>query len=338
MEATTDMCVTRRAVIDPLRLCHLRCDFCYYLHGDMESVRPWSDVRDELRKHAERGSTAVDVTGGEPLRYPEIADLVAECRQLNLSVRIITSLIAPPRVVGQVLDAGVNGFLVSCHGSTPQTHDAVTHIRNARSIQHERLNQILGESAIDLNYVMVRRNQDEIERFAAYCQVWNPRVVNFINFNPHYQWRQRPETAGLVVDLRVAGPQLDAAIDVLEEKQIGVNVRYFPMCAIREDHRKNVCNDLHVPFDSGEWNNAIPKLTTESAGKYGARLSQSNEEKGAPCSQCDLQWICGGANRHWHAASREKFGEQLVAIELPQDANRRDWMHYRRHNTAGMVP
>lgn len=329
--------VTKRAVIDPLRLCHLRCDFCYYLHGDMQSVRPWEDVRTELHRHAQRGSAAVDVTGGEPLRYPQIAELVAECKQLELSVRIISSLIAPSRVVADVLDAGVDGFLVSCHGSTPATHDAITHIRNGRSIQHERLNQIFGEATIDLNYVMVHRNQDEIERFASYCQVWKPRVVNFINFNPHYQWRQNPQSIELIVDLSVAGPQLDTAIDVLEDKAVGVNVRYFPLCALRQDHWRNACNDLHVAFDTGEWSNAIPQLSHESAIAYGKRLTNANEEKGEPCCSCDLQWICGGANKHWHQASRQKFGEQLDPVMLAGEIDRRDAMVYRRTNRLGMI-
>lgn len=329
--------VTRRAVIDPLRLCHLRCDFCYYLHGDMQSVRPWPEVRDELRRHAERDCTAVDVTGGEPLRYPQITELVAECKSLGMSVRVISSLIAAPGVVEQAIKAGVDGFLVSCHGSTAVTHDAIVHVTNARAIQHQRLEQLAGRAVIDLNYVIVSANQDEIERFATYCQAWHPRIVNFINFNPHYEWRKRPETASLVADLRLAGPQLDAAIDVLESVGIGVNVRYYPMCAVSERHRKNICNDLHVPFDSGEWNNAIASFRTATAYQYGFKLSQANEEKGDPCNRCDLQWICGGANRHWHQASRQTHGEQLVAINLPADIDRRDWYHYRRNNALGMA-
>lgn len=329
---------TFRAVLDPLRLCHLRCDFCYYLHGDMQSVRPMDEMKREIASHAARGCTAVDVTGGEPLRYPWIADLVQECKTAGLSVRIISSLIAAPSVVEAALDAGVDGFLVSAHGASAETHDAITHIKQGRSIQHQRLEQIICRATIDFNYVMVRRNQVEIDRFAAYCQAWNPRLVNFINFNPHYQWRSRPETSDLVVNLHVAAPQLAVAIDVLEAAGIGVNVRYFPFCALAERHWKNVCNDLHVAFDTGEWNNAIPQLTSESAMDYGRRLSVANEEKGEPCNRCDLQWICGGANRHWHQASHSQYGEQLVAQPIAADIDRRDAMFYRRRNPARCIP
>lgn len=334
--------VTRRAVIDPLRLCHLRCDFCYYLHGDLDSVRDWTDVRAEIGRHAARGSVAVDMTGGEPLRYPWIADLVRECRAFGLSVRIISSLVAAPSVVSGVIDAGVDGFLVSLHGARAATHDAIVHTRNARSIQWERLRLIAaaGNATVDINYVMVRRNQEEIAEFAGECALrlpTRPRVVNFINFNPHYEWRARPETADLVVDLRVAGPLLDEAIDALEAAGVGVNVRYFPMCALRVDHRRNVCNDLHVAFDSGEWNNGVADLSPSGGFAYGTALSLSNEEKGEPCCRCDLQWICGGVNRVWHEASAASRGEQLLPLSGSSLAGCRDCHHYRRFNRLGMV-
>lgn len=340
--ATLDATVTRRAVVDPLRLCHLRCDFCYYLHGDMTSVRDWPDVRDEIQRHAARGCAAVDVTGGEPLRYPQIVDLIRECRSTGLSARIISSLIAAPQVVEGVLSAGVCGFLVSMHGALAATHDAITHVRNARSIQWDRLRLIAdrGCATLDLNYVMVLANQAEIAEFArehAPRLPQRPRVVNFINFNPHYQWRERAETADLVVDLRVAGPQLDAAIDTLEAAGVGVNVRYFPMCALREEHRKNVCNDLHVAFDSGEWNNGIADLSAAGGHDYGVALSLANEEKGEPCASCDLQWICGGANRVWHEASGAARGEQLLPVSGTALAGSRDFLRYRRENQLGMV-
>ena len=328
--------VTRRGVIDPLRLCHLRCDFCYYLHSDMVSVRPFVDVQRDVDAAVKRGDTHLDITGGEPLRYPQIADLIAYALSVGLRSRIISSLIAPQRTISAVMDAGLDDWLVSMHGAAANTHDTIVHIAGARSIQEQRLEMIRAHMGISVNYVMIRDNQSEIAQFADYVLRWRPRIVNFINFNPHYLWPKHPETGNLVADLRIAGPELDWAIDRLEGEGVAVHVRYFPMCWLREDHRENVCNDLHVALDSGEWSNALATKNLAEAERYGRGLSQRNEEQGEPCCGCALHAVCGGANKHWHAASRARDGELLRAIRPGEvgEISQPTYWHYRRNSDS----
>jgi hypothetical protein len=71
--------------------------------------------------------------------------------------------------------------------------------------------------------------------------------VNFINMNPHHEWRDESlAVQDVIADLRVVEPNLNAAIEYLESEGIGVNVRYYPMCRIAEKYRRTVCNDKHV--------------------------------------------------------------------------------------------
>lgn len=335
---------TPRVVIDPARKCSLRCKFCYYLpQDDFYSVREWDSVEGDVRAASERGCTHADITGGEPLQYPDIARLVSTCVGYGIQPRIITSLIGAERVLDAVLDAGVDDWLISMHGATPETHNSIVQVKNARTFQIRRLAKIAERMRYCANYVMIAQNQHEIAEWAKWIvsQDWRlPRIVNFINFNPHYDWKNMREgMMANIVDLRVAGPQLDHAIDILEDNGVGVNVRYFPMCALAERHRKSVCNDLHVAFDSGEWDNAFANDKSQgNAYVYGHTLSMGNEEKGEPCSSCSLQWVCGGANKLWHEASREKHGEQLLPIvEAPPDCHPKDYYYYRRHNARGMA-
>ena len=329
------MDVTNRGVIDPLRKCHLRCDFCYYLHSDLESVQPWPVVQAAVDEAVKRKDTHVDITGGEPLLYPDIVDLVAYALERNIRSRIISSLVAAPAVVENVIRAGLDDWLISMHGATAETHNAIVHVDKARSIQEKRLSSIINHSQFDrgicFNYVMISRNQHEIADFAQYVLRWRPRVVNFINFNPHYEWATRG--GDVVCDLRITGPQLDQAIELLEDNDVGVNVRYFPMCHLEERHRKNVCNDLHVAFDSGEWSNGIENKDYQTAYNYGVNLSNAIEEKNSPCSQCSHQWTCGGANKAWHAASNQRYGELLV----PLTTTVLSFDHYRKYNIKGMA-
>ena len=281
------------------------------------------------------------------MQNPHVVELVRFCAENGLPPRIISSLICPEKTLDAVLDAGVDDWLISMHGAKHETHDAIVAVPRARQFQERRLAKIAARMDYCVNYVMVEQNQTEMAELACWLvsRERRPKVVNFINFNVFGPWLQgaewRERGKANIVDLRICGPVLDEAIDILEDAGVGVNVRYYPMCGLAERHRKNVCNDLHVAFDQGEWDNAFGATTPIDVvyHMYSLPLSKRNEEKGEPCSGCSHQWICGGAGKIWHRLALEKFGkERLTQIELPEGASRRDYWYYRAANVLGVDP
>lgn len=337
--------VTTRAMLDPTRLCHLRCEFCYWL-GDLDffSVKPWEAQRQEVIDAVARGCDSADITGGDPLTNPHVVELVKLCVEMKVYPRIITSLICKESVLDAVLDAGVDDWLISMHGAKDETHDDIVKVPKARSFQVRRMAKIADRMDYCCNYVLVEKNQTEMADWARWLLSLNhqpPKVVNWINYNPHYGASQKIHDQALanIADLRIAGPILDEAIDILESAGVGVNLRYLPMCAVAERHRKNICNDLHVAFDFGEWDNAIGGRSREQGERYGRNISAHNELHGHPCSTCGLQNICGGANKIWHQLAKEKFGvETLVPQPLPEGVDPMDYWHYRKENVLGIDP
>lgn len=340
---------TTRAVFDVSRKCHLRCDFCYYKPTDQfYGERTWPDLQGEIDRAAERGCDAADCTGGEPMTSSFIANVVEYALAKGIETRIISSLSCPERKLDAVLAAGVSDWLISMHGAKPETHDAIVHIKDARKEQVRRIHKIMDRMDWCANYVMIAKNQTEMSKWAEWLVALPrpPKVANFINFNTFPEWETngpeiRQQGLDNIVDLRIAGPILDDAIDTLEDAGIGVNVRYMPMCGVTERHRKNICNDLHVAYDFGEWDNAFGARTCPERvyHEYAVPLSNRNEEKGAPCNGCDHQWICGGANKLWHKFALEKFGtEPLVPITLAAGVNPKDFWHYRGQNILGLDP
>lgn len=345
--------VTTRAVIDHSRKCVLRCRQCYYrVTDDFYSVDSWESVSAEVMKAVDRKCTSVEVTGGEPLQADEwIVDLVKLCVQVNLPPRIITSLICKESTLDAVLDAGVDDFLISMHGAKDETHNEVVQIPRARYFQKRRLAKIAQRMDYCLNYCVLGYTETEIVEFAKWAIDPGhrpPKVLNYIAFNGFNPWvvsgeQWKDEAKKNCADIRVAGPQLDEAIDLLEAAGIGVNVRYFPYCGLSERHFNNICNDLHVWADEGEWDNSIPQVggrTIEQGEAYGHSISAHNELQTEPCSTCGLKQICGGANRIWHQLALEKFGvETLTQIATPAgvDPSMPYW-HYRKDNVLGLDP
>lgn len=339
---------TNRVMLDPTRLCSLRCSFCYYRpDDDFYSVKPLEKQLDEVRQAVAWGCDSADLTGGEPMQNPHVVELVKFATQNKIYTRIISSLICPEKTLDAVLDSGVADWLISMHGHKPETHNAIVEVPNARKFQIRRMAKIASRMRYCANYVLVEANQTEMVDWAKWITTLDhapPKVVNFINYNPHFgaEKKMKAQAIAQVVDISIAGPILDEAVDILEEAGIGVNVRYYPYCGLAPRHYKNVCNDLHVAFDFGEWLNSFATMKNnadEVYKKYSVPLSNGNEEKGSPCNVCSHQWICGGANKIWHKLANEKFGREVLhPLPVLQGVDPKDFWHYRKENYLGLDP
>lgn len=318
---------TKRAVIDPLRACPLRCKFCYYRFGDMKSIQPFEKIKVDMDNAISRRNTYFDVTGGEPCIYPQIVELIEYALERNIKTCIITSGISGEKQTQRILDAGIDDWLVSIHG-LEVTHDYLVGRKGARMSQVRFLSQIREKMSFRFNFVMNRYNQDEIVDVAKWMIHWRPRIVNFINMNPHHEWKNHQiDTAEVIADLRRLEPELNKAIEILENEGTGVNIRYYPMCRIAEKYRRTVCNDMHVIFDNFEWDYNLSPKTFEVYRQAGINMSKSVEMKEPPCSECDLQSICGGINKPFFLASDNPVDPVRNTGIDPQD-----FYHYRKHN------
>ena len=327
---------TTRAMIEPSRLCFYSCKMCYHRFSDKQSVKPWPQVRAEIDAAVARGDNACDVTGGEPMIYPEIVELTRYCRAVGLPARIITSGLSGPERTQAVIDAGVESFLISMHGMA-ETHDDIFGVPGARAKQERFIGYVDRQVPWDANCVMLRQNQSELHALAAYMLNFkpHPRFVNFINMNLHGPWAEhRAEAEPLLADLNILGAELNHAAFLLDEFGVGVTIRYFPVCKLANYLRPMICNDRQVAFDPREWSYDIGEKTVENFAAWGRRASEHTEEQGEPCCRCGLHHICGGMHAVSHRVSREIYGEQLTPEPLPGGVDPEDYYHYRRHATT----
>jgi MoaA/NifB/PqqE/SkfB family radical SAM enzyme len=319
---------TKRAVIDPLRLCNIRCRFCYHAFHDMESVTPYKRVRKDIDNAAERGNNYIDITGGEPFLHKDLEKMIEHAHKKGLRVCVITNALNGELKTERILKTGVEAFLISAHGKA-ETHNYLVQRPDARKAQQRFLEQICGKVMLRFNFVMNRYNQSEMLETAQWMAGFNPKIVNFINFNPHFEWGDKyEEIKNIVADLRIVEPILTDTITFLEEKGIGVNIRYFPMCRMTEKYRRCICNDLHVAFDPFEWDYGIQPKTVEAFYAWGKEHSEIKEMKEEPCSSCSLQWVCGGINRSFNKAT----SGTMIAKVIDETVDKSDFYHYRKHN------
>lgn len=322
---------TKRAVVDVGRKCNINCKFCYYKHlGDLRNQQfaKLQKLKRDVDAARNRGNTSIDITGGEPTIYHEIFELVKYIKETGMKCSIITNGLAGENTTDKLIDCGVDEFLVSVHG-LKETHEFLTEKNNCEK-QERFLNQIKDKVLLRTNTVINIFNQTELSRLSEYLSIYNPKIVNFINFNPHYDWaKDQKGVQNIVADLYVVEEQLNSSIKLLESKNIGVNVRYYPMCRISEEYRRCVCNDMHVVFDPYEWDYDIMPKCHDSFVDWAIKTSRENELKDTPCNACELFGICGGINKYYHYASLRL----MLTPQLNTGKNYFDFYCYRKENT-----
>ena len=169
---------------------------CYYAYGESDWSKPVEEVKSELRQALERGNTTVDFTGGEPTIYPGMAEVIEYAESIGLHTCIITNGLALERVK-KLTEAGCSEWLLSIHGFENR-QDELLKVKGA----WEKINQtarFLNDAGgfVRINCTLTRYNFEDLPKLARYYdEVIKPHIINFINFNPHYEWgeHQQPKS------------------------------------------------------------------------------------------------------------------------------------------------
>jgi len=151
----------------------------------------------------------------------------------------------------------------------------------------------------------MKNNAQDLPKLAHYySEVANPRIVNFINFNPHYQWgdHDQREIYQSLNDVQVkvsdVSPYLKDALDIMNNQNIWTNVRYFPFCLLK-GYETHVCTNPQVMFDPYEWDYGVIPKTTEVYLAHGRILQESIGSKEGACGTCGVLNFCGGIHKNY---------------------------------------
>jgi pyruvate-formate lyase-activating enzyme len=330
--------LTRRGVLWLGLRCDVRCKFCYDEHVPT-GQKGWLSVEDAIRALEKfrfyYGNEFVDFMGGEPTLHPAILDITAHAASIGLRPTVITHgmHLAKPARAAALVGAGVHDVLVSIHGlgaTAGEIHGRGRH--NA-----ERQMQAL-DNPFRFNVTVIRDNLTQLEAIAALAAAKGARVVNFLTFNPYFEW-QRGAEIGFQVRHSEAAPHLKRAIDICSAAGVEANVRYMPLCAL-PGYEQHVYTGFQLPYDQHEWD-YNSWYDTGHPGRPGEawyyqasiRQQQRHDYRQVPaCGQCALRGICDGFHTQyagrWH-------GDEAIAHPGPLITDPR---HFIQHQDKNQYP
>jgi pyrroloquinoline quinone biosynthesis protein E len=164
--------------------CPLHCVYCsnpleLQSRAEELSTETWSRVFQEA---SEVGVLQADFTGGEPLARTDILDLVRAARSAGLYVNLITSgLPLDEPKLAALVEAGLDHFQLSFQGAREEIANEISgtrsHEQKLRVLQWLRQHRV----AVTLNFVIHRRNIDQLEEMLAIAESSCATRVEFAN-------------------------------------------------------------------------------------------------------------------------------------------------------------
>lgn len=165
-----------------------RCPLhCVYCSNPMElqnravelPAETWSRV---FREAAAVGVLQADLTGGEPLARQDIVEIVHAARASGLYVNLITSgLPLDEARLDALINAGLDHLQLSFQAARAETAEEVSnsksHAHKLRVLEWLKSRRI----AVTLNFVLHRRNLDQIEEMLAIAESSSATRIEFAN-------------------------------------------------------------------------------------------------------------------------------------------------------------
>jgi pyrroloquinoline quinone biosynthesis protein E len=196
--------------------CPLHCVYCsnpLELHARASelSTEHWSRVFQEA---AALGVLQADFTGGEPLTRPDILDLIRAARSAGLYVNLITSgLPLDEEKLAALVQAGLDHFQLSFQGAREETASEISgtkaHAHKLRVLEWLKRHRV----AVTLNFVIHRRNIDQLSEMLALVESSSATRVEFANVQ-YYGWAFANRDS-----LLPTRAQLDQSIDFLKKAE-----------------------------------------------------------------------------------------------------------------------
>jgi pyrroloquinoline quinone biosynthesis protein E len=196
--------------------CPLHCVYCsnpleLQSRANELTTEIWSRVFQEA---AEAGVLQADFTGGEPLARPDIVELVRAARSAGLYVNLITSgLPLDETKLSALVAAGLDHIQLSFQGAREEPANDISgtksHARKLRVLDWLRRHRV----AVTLNFVIHRRNIDQLEEMLALAESSCATRIEFANVQ-YYGWAFANRE-----NLLPTREQLDHSVEFLKSAQ-----------------------------------------------------------------------------------------------------------------------
>ncbi|MCA1592170.1 MAG: radical SAM protein [Acidobacteria bacterium] len=247
--------------IHPTRRCNLRCLHCYSSSGpeERDELAP-ALLRAALTDAAEAGYNVASFSGGEPLLYTHLREVLDHAHVCGMLTTVTTNGMLLDRRRLRMLDGGADLVAVSLDGK-PESHNTIRASKRAFDAMASHLDA-LRATGIPFGFIftLTQYNLDELEWVADFALEQGARLLQIhpledVGRAQRKMPGERPDAVesayAYIEALRtqeLAGGRMTVQIDLLDRESLEVNASRLFADELREDAQSCPFSELVSPL------------------------------------------------------------------------------------------
>lgn len=289
----------KKTVIFAGYTCNNRCSFCINFDKRQIQSPSYSKLKEEILSAKNRGSTYLEIIGGEPTIRPDFINLIKLAKKLKFKTTMIATngrMLSYRNFAEIIVKAGINSVVFSIHGHTAKLHDSLTQVpgsfeqlkKGVKNVQ-----EIVKELDINVHFgsntTIVKQNYKYLPQIGEFIRSLNLHNAEFIFVDPTHGGAYR-DFKKLVPKISVIAPYVHKCLEIGKKYKIPHwHIRYVPLCYFQNyldqiselDEVKTFSNVEHI---APEFYNPNSIQGRQTVGRF----------KPKKCISCKLFNLCEG--------------------------------------------
>jgi len=215
--------------------CNNKCVFC--INWDKTNIqgRTTYEIKQEMIGAKNRGSTYLEIIGGETTIRSDIIELISFAKSLGFKTIMMATngrMYSYKEFAQKIIKAGLNSIVFSIHGHNAKLHDSLTQVKGSFEQLKKGIKNIreAGLEDIGSNTTIVKQNYKKLPEIGKLIYDLGIRNSEFIFVDPTYG-AAYDNFNKLVPKISEVAPYIHKCLDIGKKYKIAHwHVRYVPLC------------------------------------------------------------------------------------------------------------
>ncbi len=215
--------------------CNNRCIFCINWNKGNIQGRTTSEIKKEMIGAKDRGSTYLEIIGGETTIRPDIVELISFARDLGFRTIMMATngrMYSYKKIAKEIIEAGLNSIVFSIHGHTAETHDSLTQVKGSFEQLKRGIENVkeMGLKDIGSNTTIIKQNYKKLPEIGKLIYDLGIRNSEFIFVDPSHGAAFNFFDK-LVPKISHVAPFVHQCLDIGKKNNVAHwHIRYVPLC------------------------------------------------------------------------------------------------------------
>ncbi|MBL7154924.1 MAG: radical SAM protein [Candidatus Portnoybacteria bacterium] len=291
--------------------CNNRCQFCNDANKRELPNKTTRQIKKEMIEAKNRGTTYLELIGGETTIRPDAVELVKFAKDLGFkTINMATNgrMFSYLEFTKKIIKAGLTDIIFSIHGHNSKIHDYLTQSPGSFKQLLKGLDNFkkLGFKKIGSNTTIVKQNYKHLPQIGQFIYQQGIRNSEFIFVDPNYGGAY-DNFDKLVPRISQIAPYVKKCLDIGKKNKIPHwDIRYVPLCYF-QDYLDQVSElrevkIFHTEHLAPDFENFDVENSRQSIGRI----------KTKKCQNCKLFKQCEGI---WQEYYKHYGDEELKPIK-----------------------